>query len=126
MPRLSFRLIVGILSAGLISAFCPSCYHFRVTSHEDVPLAEFQATRWCFLWGIFESPIELAARHDDPRFRCESGRLRETSVKTNFGYALLTVLSLGTIVPADVTWSCATPSDILDDTDPGATGAGGQ
>ena len=42
---------------------------------------------------------------------CESNALDEVRVSTNFGFALVTVLSLGIWQPIEVNWRCAEAAD---------------
>ena len=61
-------------------------------------------TRHAFLWGLVRQdlPIDNCQTSAGKRFHIE-----EFKVRTNFLYALLTVLSLGTWVPLEVSWRCA-------------------
>jgi hypothetical protein len=103
------RLVLFLVLVALIAAASfglPSCMHYRVTAIEGDGVLEHRATRHVLLWGIIEEPIYVAANAANPEHRCSSNALQEVTVSTNFGYALITVLTLGIWAPADVEWNC--------------------
>jgi len=93
------RLAVGCLS--LLLGIQAGCYHYRVSS-EAVPVGSEakQATLWSSLWGTRQQNIQTGQT-------CLSNPTAEVTMSSNFGYALLTVLSLGFVAPMDVEWKCA-------------------
>ena len=97
--RMRHRLAVGCLS--LLLGVQTGCYHYRV-SGEDVPVGSEakQATLWSSLWGTRQQNINTG-------LTCLSNPTAEVTMSSNFGYALLTVLSLGLVAPIDVEWKCA-------------------
>ena len=97
--RRRHRLAVGCLS--LLLGLQTGCYHYRV-SGEDVPVGSEakQATLWSSLWGARQQNINTSQT-------CLSNPTAEVTMSGNFGYALLTVLSLGLVAPIDVEWKCA-------------------
>ena len=97
--RMRHRLVVGCLS--LLLGVQTGCYHYRV-SGEDVPAGSEakQATLWSSLWGTRQQNINTGQT-------CLSNPTAEVTMSSNFGYAVLTVLSLGLVAPIDVEWKCA-------------------
>lgn len=78
----------------------PGCYHFRVTAPQPDPATEYeQRTVHALFWGLLQT--------DTRAVDCESNALDEVRVTTNFGYALVSVATLGIWVPMDVEWRCA-------------------
>jgi hypothetical protein len=67
-------------------------------------------TTWSFAWGLVEpKPITPKC---DPRFN----HMNQVQSKTNLGYALITVVTLGIVMPQRVEWCCAPyspPTDSL-------------
>jgi hypothetical protein len=67
-------------------------------------------TTWSFAWGLVEpKPI---TPNCDPR----SNHMNQVQSKTNLGFALITVVTLGIVMPQRVEWCCAPyspPTDSL-------------
>ena len=59
-----------------------------------------QETLWCSLWGTRQQNINTDQT-------CVNNPTAEVTMSGNFGYTLLTVLSLGFVSPIDVEWKCA-------------------
>lgn len=97
--HLRYRLAVGCLS--LLLGLQTGCYHYRV-SGEEVPVGSEakQTTLWSSLWGTRQQNIHTGQT-------CLDNPTAEVTMSSNFGYALLTVLSLGFVAPIDVEWKCA-------------------
>ena len=58
-------------------------------------------TTWSFAWGLIQ-PKDI-----DPKCDKRFNHLNKVAVKTNFGFALITVLTLGIAMPQQVEWCCA-------------------
>jgi hypothetical protein len=70
-----------------------------VRSPEPNPATDYRsATLHAFLWGAIEQ--EQIAEN------CKSNAIDEVRVQNNFGYALVTVVTLGIWMPLDVEWKC--------------------
>src|SRR5258707_9970053 len=66
------------------------CYHFRTSPKDSAPATEPQtATVWSYAWGLAQNRVEV----DMPS--CPSRALQEVTVSSNFGFALLTIVTLG-------------------------------
>lgn len=81
------------------------CYYTRVlTSHNDPSTNYNKKMASSFLWGLVQ--------HDVIATDCDSLQLKsidEVRVTTNFGYALITVVTLGIWCPMQVEWKCPKP-----------------
>lgn len=56
-------------------------------------------TVWTFFWGACQQNINPT--------NCVGPGLSEVTVHGNFGYSLISVLSLGTAMPVTIEWRCA-------------------
>ena len=101
--RASMRL-PGIFSLALLLFSTQSCYHYRVQAPRHDPGTEYQSqTAHNLFWG-------LAKSKDIKPANCEkSNALDEVYISTNFGYALLTVATLGIWCPVKIQWKCSKP-----------------
>jgi hypothetical protein len=109
-PRLNNDFLRGVqLTHRCLAVLCLSfllgvqtgCYHYRVYG-EEVPVGSEakRATLWSSLWGTRQQNINTDQT-------CVNNPTAEVTMSSNFGYALLTVLSLGFVSPIDVAWKCA-------------------
>lgn len=94
-------------SVVLLAFFCcctQSCYHYRIQAPRQDPGTEYQSqTAHNLFWG-------LAKSKDIRPANCErSNALDEVYISTNFGYALLTVATLGVWCPVKIQWKCSKP-----------------
>ncbi len=80
------------------------CYHYRVASPAVANLNEpVSVTQWSILWGIIQS------KDEDTTCRCMNNGMSEVTASTNFGYLILGVVSLGIVVPTELTYVCGKP-----------------
>ena len=87
--------------AVLVIISLSGCYHYRVTVPDTDPATEYESkTMHTFFWGLINDPEKQVA--DD----CVSNSIDEVRVSTNYGYALITVITLGIWTPMDVEWRC--------------------
>lgn len=87
-----------------IFTYNTGCYHFRVMAPNPDPVTEYKSeTMHSLFWGLIQSkPLRPA--------NCESSNgIDELHVSTNFGYALITVATLGIWCPMKVEWRCSKP-----------------
>ena len=101
-----FRNIVSfwMISVTLLSS---SCYSYRVATNAQ-PGSEVSkpVTANSFFWGLIQKPKEIHTPI------CDSlgvNGMAEVTMKTNFGYALITVVTLGIWSPMKVQWKCGKP-----------------
>lgn len=86
------------------------CYHYRVSSANFDPSTGYsKKTVHSFLWGAVQkrtNGIDVVTADCDS---LKINKLDEVRVTTNFGYALITVVTLGIWCPVQVEWKCAKP-----------------
>jgi hypothetical protein len=91
-----------------------SCTTTRIVSKYDSdtfannPLNE--KTTWSFAWGLVQ-PKDI-----NPKCDSRFNHLDQVTVKNNLGFALISVLSLGIVMPQRIEWACAPyspPTDSL-------------
>ncbi len=77
------------------------CWYHRVEVSSPVAKAtEYKgAVAWSLFWG--------ALQNDPVPDNCNGQALAEVRVSSNFGFALLTVVTLGLVAPEQVEWKCA-------------------
>ncbi len=77
------------------------CYHARVSFPDTAPpgMEPRSETLWSFAWGLSQQNLE-------PR-DCPSASLSEVTVTTNFGFVILTVVTLGIVSAVHVEYRCA-------------------
>jgi len=91
----SFRPVLAVIAAIAIQG----CYHTRVMTNA-APATEYQhATAHPMFWGLVQDNVVPD--------NCPSGAMQEVRVNSNFGYSLLTVVTLGIWSPLDMEWRCA-------------------
>jgi len=98
--------VVRVRSATLAVLLClaigAACYHYRAQVPEaaGAPATEYVGdVVWSFVWGLVQ---------ENPRIdNCQGQALAEVRVTSNFGFALMTVATLGLVAPARVEWRCA-------------------
>lgn len=83
-----------------------SCYNFRVAT-QALPGSEVtKTTAHSFLWGLAQKPPTISTPN------CDSlgvNGMAEVTMRTNFGYSLITVVTLGIWCPMRVEWKCGKP-----------------
>ena len=82
-----------------------SCYSYHIsTSHFDPSTHYNKKTVSSFFWGLVQQNVVAS--------NCDSLKVTsidELHVKTNLGYAVITVITLGIWCPMTVEWKCAKP-----------------
>jgi len=82
-----------------------SCYNYHISTSNFDPSTHYKRkTVSSFFWGLAQQNITAG--------NCDSlkiNSLDEVHVKTNLGYALITVVTLGIWCPMTVEWKCAKP-----------------
>jgi len=86
-----------------------SCYTYRVATHAQ-PGTEFNSrTAHSFFWGLVQNPKEIATPICDS---LNTNGVALVQVKSNFGYSLITVLTLGIWSPMRIEWKCSKPCQV--------------
>ncbi len=100
-----FRLI-PIITLLTVSLSLTGCYGYRVDVLQTDPITEPESkTAHSLFWGLIQNPQYILANN------CHSNALNDVYITTNYGYAFVTVLSLGIWAPIDVEWRCAEKSE---------------
>lgn len=106
---LSINRFGNIVSLWMISVtlLSSSCYSYRVATNAQ-PGSEVSklVTAHSFFWGLIQKPKQIQTPI------CDSlgvNGMAEVTMKTNFGYALITVVTLGIWSPIKVQWKCGKP-----------------
>ncbi len=68
----------------------------------------YSKTTWSFAWGLVQ-PKDIDAK-------CErtANHLNKVVVKNNLGFALISVATLGIVMPQRLEWCCAPPNPVTD------------
>jgi len=85
----------------------PSCYQYRVLNTTNDPATEYQKkVLWSYCWGLVNKPENFVVPNCG-----NNNALDEVQFRTNFGYSLITVVSLGILAPTQVKWKCHKPCE---------------
>jgi hypothetical protein len=122
MIRRKNRWFRGLAVLFIVSIVLSGCSLYRLQDPHRFPGSAQHEHRvvWSFLWGAVVQPVQIDS--------CNGQPVEEVQVRSNLGYSLITVLSLGLASPVRLEWKCAAPSDVTpgDLGAPGdSTGAGG-
>lgn len=85
---------------------CSSCYTYRVETKAQAGSEVSHANVNSYFWGAIKSPATITTP------LCDSlnvNGMAEVTVKSNFGYSLITVVTLGIWSPSRVEWKCGKP-----------------
>lgn len=100
-----------ILIALIVNFTClESCSTTRIMAETDCDTFANnpvnKKTTWTYLWGLVQ-PADINPQCDK-RFN----HINRVTVKTNLGYSLISIVTLGIVIPQHVEWCCApfTPS----------------
>ena len=97
-------VFTGMISVTLLSS---SCYSYRVAINAQAGSeASKLITANSFFWGLIQKPKEI---HTPVCDSLGVNGVAEVTMKTNFGYALITVVTLGIWSPMKVQWKCGKP-----------------
>lgn len=86
--------------------FFSSCYNFRVATQAQAGAEVSKTTAHAYLWGLIQKPPTIKTPICDS---LEVNGLAEVTMKSNFGYSLITVVTLGIWSPMRVEWKCGKP-----------------
>jgi hypothetical protein len=103
----SVQGVAKLLWLSAIILFSSSCYTYRVTTQAQAGTETFSAPAHSFFWGLVKSPKNDI--HTPVCDSLESNGVSEVTVKTNLGYSIITVVTLGIWCPMKVEWKCAKP-----------------
>ena len=93
----------------LLAICLQSCYSYRIATKAQEGTEKNQGkpiTAHSFFWGLVKCPAKITTPD------CDSlgiNGMSEVNVKTNFGYALITVCTLGIWAPVQLEYKCGKP-----------------
>jgi hypothetical protein len=87
--------------------FLSSCYTHRVSTQaqEGTELSK-TVTSHSLFWGLVQKPAEI---HTPVCDSLGVNGMSQVTVKSNFGYSLITVATLGIWSPLQIQWRCSKP-----------------
>ena len=101
----SFRFTTYIVIVTLLLS--PGCYTHRLATHAQAGTeASESIVSNVYFWGLLKKPTEI---HTPICDELEVNGVAEVTYSSNFGYALITVLTLGIWSPVKVEWKCSKP-----------------
>jgi Bor protein len=85
-----------------------SCYHYEVATKAQpaTNTVPEKITVHSFLWGLYQSPKIITTPLCDT---LEVNGVSKVKFTTNFGYSLITVITLGIYCPVQIEWYCSKP-----------------
>ncbi len=93
--------IIAVLCLGMLMMLHTGCYYYRVGGKDAAPATEPKSEiLWSTVWGFKQQNINTDEK-------CLGNPMAQVRASTNFGYALLTVISLGFVAPIELEWKCA-------------------
>lgn len=101
-----YLLVISVL------LFMSSCYTYRIGTTAQAGTESTTVKANTYFWGLIQNP-----KNGIPTPNCDSlniNGMAEVQVKTNFGNALITVVTLGIWCPMKITWKCAKPCQKID------------
>ncbi|KAA2239339.1 hypothetical protein F0L74_24350 [Chitinophaga agrisoli] len=93
----------------LFAVYCIAgngCYSYRIATNAQEGAEKAKVTAHNWFWGLAQSPKQLTTPDCDT---LGSLGMSEVRVKTNLGYALLTVVTLGIYCPVQLEYKCSKP-----------------
>lgn len=89
------------------------CHGYRVTVNNPDPTTEYESkTAHSLAWGLVQKPQYVVAEN------CRDDAIDEVYITSNFGYTLVSFISLGLWAPLDVQWRCAALTESSADEQP--------
>jgi hypothetical protein len=88
-----------------------SCYSYRIATHAQAGTEPRKATAHSFFWGLVQTPKDGIKTPN-----CDSlniNGMSDVKVKTNLGYALITVCTLGMWAPVQLEYKCGKPCQVV-------------
>lgn len=94
------------LFLALLTVLTSSCYTARIETHAQAGSEVSKQNVNFFFWGALQSPKRITTPLCDS---LGSNGVTEVTVRNNFGYSLITVVTLGIWSPARLEWKCSKP-----------------
>jgi len=101
--------VTALLAVAIVGLALEGCAQYRLVRPDDDPIGQSRRqTISAFFWGTMYSPQVIAAD-------CEGLGYNDVTIHNNFGYALISVLTLGIWMPMDVEYRCAAPPPVIEE-----------
>ncbi len=105
--RYKTMALAGLLA---IAVLFSSCYSYRVATHAQAGSELSKpVTAHAFFWGLIQKPAQI---HTPVCDSLQLNGMSEVTVKSNLGYSLITVITLGIWSPVKVQWRCSKPCKV--------------
>lgn len=105
---LNFERQILFLCLVVITILSSGCYSYRINTRAQAGTEVSKTiTAHSYFWGLLQKPKDGITTPN-----CDSLNINGMSVvrvKTNFGYALITVATLGIWSPIKLEWRCSKP-----------------
>ncbi len=100
------KMMSGVMII-VITITLNSCYTHRVSTQaqEGTELSK-TVTSHSLFWGLVQKPAEI---HTPVCDSLGVNGMSQVTVKSNFGYSLITVATLGIWSPVQIQWRCSKP-----------------
>lgn len=89
-----------------------SCYSYRLATQAQSASDPHRKTAHVYLWGLLQKPQYITTPTCDA---LGVNGVSEVYIRTNFGFALITVGTLGIWCPMIVEWRCSKPCQQVGD-----------
>lgn len=99
----SKKLVIGLAVTLMMS----SCYTARVATQAQAGTETSRQNVNFFFWGLVQKPARITTPVCDS---LNVNGMAEVTVKNNFGYSLITVVTLGIWSPTRLEWKCGKPA----------------
>lgn len=86
-----------------------SCYNYRLATKAQPGTEVNSKTAHSFFWGLARKPGLITTPLCDS---INANGVSEVTVRTNLGYSLITVATLGIWCPVRIEWKCGKPCQV--------------
>ncbi|MCC6400653.1 MAG: hypothetical protein IT227_07815 [Flavobacteriales bacterium] len=102
------HVLVPVFFAAILLPSCATVHLWAVDDSTSADNVDWQNkdTKWTYWWGLGQNKPS-----GKDTLLCPHRAFSRIRVKTNLGYALITVGTLGLVIPQTVEWDCA-PQDV--------------
>lgn len=102
-----FRMAGFLIFILLLNTLSTGCYTYRLaTDAQEGSEALDPVVANSYFWGLLNKPVQISTPDCDA---LKAKGVSIVSIKTNLGYALITVATLGIWCPVKVQWQCSKP-----------------
>lgn len=106
-------IALTLSAAFMVSTSCTSTKVIASNYDDTFSGNEYYETDdWSYLWGMVRKDVYVGKDGDDSKYGlCDEGSLANVEVKTTFGGALLTIVTVGIVNHRKVKYGCSRPSN---------------